>query len=140
MGLAAGKTMRECLGIYFRMKDHTFTGMRPYDSEPLESILKESFGTETVMADIKYPKVMVTGVLADRKPVELHLFRNYQSPSSILAIKHNSPYELPPPPEEQLLWHVGRATGAAPTYFRFVQSRFLIFYYINPCIIFSFGL
>lgn len=120
LGLASGKTMKECLCLYFRMKEHTFLGIRPYDSEPLETILKDSFGTETVMADIKHPKVMVTAALADRKPVELHLFRNYQSPSSILGIKHDSPYELPPPPKEQLLWHVGRATGAAPTYFRFV--------------------
>lgn len=118
LGLASGKSMKECLCLYFRMKELTFVGMRPYGSEQLENILKESFGTDTVMADIKDPKLLITGVLADRKPVELHLFRNYQSPSDILSIKHDSPYELPPPPEEQLLWHVGRATGAAPTYFR----------------------
>lgn len=118
LGLACGKSMKECLCLYFQMNKLTFVGIRPYRSEPLENILKESFGEETVMADVKYPKLMITGVLADRKPVELHLFRNYQSPSDILGIKHDSPYELPQPPEEQLLWHVGRATGAAPTYFR----------------------
>lgn len=122
LGLASGKSMKECLCLYFRMKELTFVGMRPYSSEPLENILKESFGEETVMADIKYPKLLITGVLADRKPVELHLFRNYQSPNDILGIKHDSPYELPSPPEEQLLWHVGRATGAAPTYFRYVLA------------------
>ncbi|KAF2880119.1 hypothetical protein ILUMI_26054 [Ignelater luminosus] len=124
LGLASGKTMKECLCLYFRMKELTFVGMRPYPSEALENILKESFGTETVMTDIKKPKLLITGVLADRKPVELHLFRNYQSPNDILGVKHDSPYELPPPPEEQLLWHVGRATGAAPTYFR-AFGRFL---------------
>lgn len=118
LGIASGKTMKECLCLYFRIKELTFVGMRPYASEPLENILKETFGAETVMADIMHPKVMVTGVLADRKPVELHLFRNYQSPNDILGVKHDSPYELPLPPEEQYVWQVGRATGAAPTYFR----------------------
>lgn len=118
LGIASGKTMKECLCLYFRMKELTFVGFRPYPSEALEKVLKESFGEETVMADIKEPKLLITGVLADRKPVELHLFRNYECPSDILGIEHDSDYELPPPPEEQLLWHVGRATGAAPTYFR----------------------
>lgn len=118
LGIATGKTMKECLCLYFRMKELTFVGGRPYPSEALETVLKETFGTETVMTDITQPKLIITGVLADRKPVELHIFRNYQSASHILNITHDSPYELPHPPEEQLLWHVGRATGAAPTYFR----------------------
>ncbi|KAJ8957044.1 hypothetical protein NQ314_006603 [Rhamnusium bicolor] len=118
IGIASGKTMKECLCLYFRLKEVTFVGKRPYSSESLENILKETFGTDTVMSDIKYPRVMVTGVLADRKPVELHLFRNYTSPNDILEVVHDSPYELPPPPEEQYVWEVGRATGAAPTYFR----------------------
>lgn len=118
LGIASGKTMKECLCLYFRMKEETFVGHRPYGSEALETVLQESFGTETVMTDITHPKLIITGTLADRQPVELHLFRNYQSANDILKIKHDSPYELPSPPEEQLLWHVGRATGAAPTYFR----------------------
>lgn len=121
LGLASGKTLHEILCLYFRMKEHTFVGSRPYPSEALEKILKECFGPDTVMADIKYPKLLITGVLADRKPVELHLFRNYDSPSNILQVEHNGPYDLPAPPEEQLLWHVGRATGAAPSYFRRVK-------------------
>ncbi|KAF5307036.1 hypothetical protein FQR65_LT07179 [Abscondita terminalis] len=124
LGIASGKTMKECLCLYFRMKEQTFVGIRPYPSEALENVLKETFGSETVMTDIKHPKLIITGCLADRKPIEQHLFRNYQSPSDILNVKHDSPYELPPPPEEQLLWHVGRATGAAPTYFR-AFGRFL---------------
>lgn len=122
LGIASGKTMKECLCLYFRMKELTFVGSRPYPSEALENVLKDSFGTETVMTDIKEPKLIITGVLADRKPVELHIFRNYQSANDILNVKHDSPYELPPPPKEQLIWHVGRATGAAPTYFRYVDD------------------
>lgn len=42
-------------------------------------------GTETVMADIEHPKLMILAVLADRKPLDLHMFRNYQSPQEILS-------------------------------------------------------
>lgn len=121
LGIASGKTMKECQCLYFRLKEKTFIGSRPYCSENLENVMKETFGSETVMSDIRHPKVMVTGVLADRKPAELHLFRNYNSPNDILGVKHDSIYELPPPPDEQFVWQVGRATGAAPTYYRIFQ-------------------
>ncbi|VVD00884.1 unnamed protein product [Leptidea sinapis] len=61
------------------MKEYAFVGSRPYPSEALETILKDCLGTETVMADIEHPKLMVLAILADRKPVDLHIFRNYQS-------------------------------------------------------------
>lgn len=118
LAIATGKSMKECLCLYFRLKELTFVGYRPYKTDVLESILQDTFGAETYMSDIKYPKVMVTGVLADRKPVELHLFRNYASASDLLNVPYTSPFVKPPQPEEQLIWEVGRATGAAPTYFR----------------------
>nr|CAD7426915.1 unnamed protein product [Timema monikensis] len=118
LGLAAGKTLKECLYIYFRMKDLAFVGARPYSSEPLENMLKECLGSDSVMATVTHPKVMITGVLADRKPVDLHLFRNYPSPSTLLIIEPNGLFRPPPPPEEQLMWRAARATGAAPSYFR----------------------
>jgi len=34
------------------------------------------------MSEREYPRVMVTGVLADRMPAELHLFRNYDIPGA----------------------------------------------------------
>nr|CAD7458429.1 unnamed protein product [Timema tahoe] len=118
LGLAAGKTLKECLYIYFRMKDLAFVGARPYSSEPLENMLKECLGSDSVMASVTHPKVMITGVLADRKPVDLHLFRNYPSPSTLLIIEPNGLFRPPPLPEEQLMWRAARATGAAPSYFR----------------------
>ncbi|XP_056648135.1 85/88 kDa calcium-independent phospholipase A2 isoform X1 [Diorhabda sublineata] len=124
LAIATGKTMKECLCLYFLLKEQVFVGIRPYSSECLENILKDTFGTDTVMSSIKHPRVMVTGVLADRKPVELHLFRSYTSPNDILEVTHDSRYELPDPPDKQLIWEVGRATGAAPTYFR-AFGRFL---------------
>ncbi|XP_073841734.1 85/88 kDa calcium-independent phospholipase A2-like isoform X2 [Musca autumnalis] len=120
LGLGCGKTMRQCMGLYMRMKEQCFVGSRPYPSEIFESILKDNLGEFTVMTDIKHPKVMVTGVMADRKPVDLHLFRSYQSASDILGIVTPiTNRRIPPPdPKDQLVWRAARATGAAPSYFR----------------------
>ena len=124
LGLAAGKSLKECQALYFRLKEEAFVGMRPYNSEPFEKILKECLGPERVMTDIKRLKVMITGVLADRKPVDLHLFRNYDSPSLLMNIPTSTKFKETLPPEEQLLWKAARATGAAPSYFR-AFGRFL---------------
>ncbi|XP_059614992.1 85/88 kDa calcium-independent phospholipase A2 isoform X2 [Phlebotomus argentipes] len=126
LGLATGKTMRQCMCLYLRMKDQAFVGSRPYPSEFLEAVLKDNLGEFTVMSDIVAPKIMVTGVMADRKPVDLHLFRNYKSASDILGIvTPTNNRRIPPPiPEEQLVWRAARATGAAPSYFR-AFGRFL---------------
>lgn len=52
----------------------------------VENVLKDSLGEYTVMSEIKHPKLMVSAVIADRKPVDLHLFRNYKPASDILGI------------------------------------------------------
>lgn len=126
LGLAAGKSLHECLCLYFRMKDITFVGKRPYASEPLEQLLKECYGPNTVMAEISHPKLLITGLLADRKPVDLHIFRNYMSPSEILGNDEyaNSMFVKPTHFQEQLVWRAARASGAAPTYFS-AFGRFL---------------
>ena len=124
LGLAAGKSLRECQALYFRIKQDAFVPSRPYTSENLEKVLKDCLGTDTVMADIKKPKLIITGVLADRKPVDLHLFRNYESPSSLLNVPVSTKFKPIHGPEEQLLWKAARATGAAPSYFR-AFGRFL---------------
>ncbi|XP_046659863.1 85/88 kDa calcium-independent phospholipase A2 isoform X3 [Homalodisca vitripennis] len=119
LALAAGKTLKDCLCLYFRMKENAFTGSKPYPSEPLENMLQQTLGSEAVMADIKHPKLMITGVLSDRKPVELHLFRNYLSPSELVdPTEPSGEYAAPPSMQEQLLWKAARASGAAPSYFR----------------------
>lgn len=124
LGLAAGKSLRECQALYFRIKENAFVGSRPYNSEGLEKVLKECLGANTVMANIQKPKIMITGVLADRKPVDLHLFRNYEAPSVILKLPENGMFKSTLSPQEQLLWKAARATGAAPSYFR-AFGRFL---------------
>ncbi|XP_053606881.1 85/88 kDa calcium-independent phospholipase A2 isoform X2 [Plodia interpunctella] len=138
LALSCGKSLRDCQRLYFRMKEHAFVGIRPYPSEALENMLKENLGTETVMSDIKHPKLCILAVLADRKPVDLHLFRNYRSAQDILD-EHNGTLSPraeasdqvsvvslppPPPPDHQLVWQAARASGAAPSYFR-ASGRYL---------------
>lgn len=71
--------------LYYNLKEKVFVGGRPYEAGPLEDILIKEFGKETVMSSIKSPRVMVTSTLADRLPPDLHLFRNYESPMSVLG-------------------------------------------------------
>ncbi|GFV00693.1 hypothetical protein TNCV_1385141 [Trichonephila clavipes] len=118
--LATGKTMRECRCLYFRLKDKVFVGVRPYDADLLETFLKNELGESTVMGDIVKPKLMVTATRGDRKPADLHIFRNYKSPLELLdhIEKDALTNEVLPNPKDQLIWQAARATGAAPTYFR----------------------
>ncbi|XP_029029786.1 85/88 kDa calcium-independent phospholipase A2 isoform X2 [Betta splendens] len=152
LAVVHGKSMEYLRCLYFRMKEQVFRGSRPYESAPLEDFLKKEFGENTRMSDVQYPRVMVTSVLADRHPGELHIFRNYNPPS----IQRVPPYattatfkpltvpegwededvlvvgytEEPPrkrrkvTDEEQLVWRAARSSGAAPTYFR-PMGRFL---------------
>ncbi|KAM9818922.1 85/88 kDa calcium-independent phospholipase A2 isoform 3-T5 [Syngnathus typhle] len=152
LAIVHGKSMEYLRCLYFRMKEQVFRGSRPYESAPLEDFLKKEFGENTKMADVQYPRVMVTSVLADRHPGELHIFRNYDPPS----FRRESPYAttatfkpLTIPQgwededlllvgytvepatkrrkvtdEEQLVWRAARSSGAAPTYFR-PMGRFL---------------
>lgn len=121
-----GKSMPYLRCLYFRMKEQVFKGSRPYESAPLEDFLKKEFGENTKMADVKYPRVMVTSVLADRHPGELHVFRNYDPPDTQRAPPYASTATFKPltTPEEQLVWRAARSSGAAPTYFR-PMGRFL---------------
>ncbi|KAM4612262.1 85/88 kDa calcium-independent phospholipase A2 isoform 2-T2 [Polymixia lowei] len=126
LAIVHGKSMEYLRCLYFRMKEQVFKGSRPYESAPLEDFLKKEFGENTKMAAIRYPRVMVTSVLADRHPGELHMFRNYDPPS----IHREPPYATTATfkplttPQEQLVWRAARSSGAAPTYFR-PMGRFL---------------
>uniref|UniRef100_A0A671W7Q1 phospholipase A2 n=1 Tax=Sparus aurata TaxID=8175 RepID=A0A671W7Q1_SPAAU len=126
LAIIHGKSMEYLRCLYFRMKEQVFRGSRPYESAPLEDFLKKEFGENTKMADVRYPRVMVTSVLADRHPGELHIFRNYDLPS----VHREPPYATTATfkpltiPQEQLVWRAARSSGAAPTYFR-PMGRFL---------------
>ncbi|XP_041641871.1 85/88 kDa calcium-independent phospholipase A2 isoform X2 [Cheilinus undulatus] len=126
LAIIHGKSMEYLRCLYFRMKEQVFKGSRPYESAPLEDFLKKEFGENTKMTDVQYPRVMVTSVLADRHPGELHIFRNYNPPS----VHREPPYATTATfkpltiPQEQLVWRAARSSGAAPTYFR-PMGRFL---------------
>lgn len=77
--------MQDVQSLYYNLKEKVFVGGRPYEAGPLEEILINEFGEDTVMSTIKSPRVMVTSTLADRLPPDLHLFRNYESPMSVLG-------------------------------------------------------
>ncbi|XP_035376998.1 85/88 kDa calcium-independent phospholipase A2 isoform X3 [Electrophorus electricus] len=126
LAIVHGKSMEYLRCLYFRMKEKVFKGSRPYESAPLEEFLKQEFGEDTKMTDIKHPKVMVTSVLADRHPGELHLFRNYDPPSLPRDPPYASTATFKPLtiPQEQAVWRAARSSGAAPTYFR-PMGRFL---------------
>ncbi|CAL8332477.1 unnamed protein product [Lota lota] len=126
LAIIHGKSMEYLRCLYFRMKEQVFKGSRPYESAPLEDFLKNEFGENTKMADIRYPRVMVTSVLADRHPGELHIFRNYDPPSLARVPPYASTATFKPltVPQEQLVWRAARSSGAAPTYFR-PMGRFL---------------
>uniref|UniRef100_A0A665SVH2 phospholipase A2 n=1 Tax=Echeneis naucrates TaxID=173247 RepID=A0A665SVH2_ECHNA len=126
LAIIHGKSMEYLRCLYFRMKEQVFKGSRPYESAPLEDFLKKEFGENTKMTDVEYPRVMVTSVLADRHPGELHIFRNYNPPS----VRREPPYATTATfkpltiPQEQFVWRAARSSGAAPTYFR-PMGRFL---------------
>uniref|UniRef100_A0A3P8YZP9 phospholipase A2 n=1 Tax=Esox lucius TaxID=8010 RepID=A0A3P8YZP9_ESOLU len=152
LAIVHGKNMEYLRCLYFRMKEQVFQGSRPYESAPLEDFLKKEFGEDTRMTDVRHPRVMVTSVLADRHPGELHLFRNYDPPSlprdpSYTATASFKPLTIPQgwededvlivgytlepakkrrkvTDQEQVVWRAARSSGAAPTYFR-PMGRFL---------------
>ncbi|XP_076841164.1 85/88 kDa calcium-independent phospholipase A2 isoform X2 [Brachyhypopomus gauderio] len=126
LAIVHGKSMEYLRCLYFRMKEKVFKGSRPYESAPLEDFLKQEFGEDTKMTDIQHPKVMVTSVLADRHPGELHLFRNYDPPDLPRDPPYASTATFQPLtiPKEQPMWRAARSSGAAPTYFR-PMGRFL---------------
>lgn len=51
-----GKSLHECLCLYFRLKQLVFQGSKPYPSDVLENMLQETLGANTCMSDIKNPK------------------------------------------------------------------------------------
>ncbi|KAK4474754.1 hypothetical protein MN116_001878 [Schistosoma mekongi] len=78
--IISGKCLHCCRTLLFRFKDLVFRGKRPYPPEPLEMLMREEFGNDTVMTDLKTVRVAVTTLVSDRCPPMLHMFRNYKSP------------------------------------------------------------
>ncbi|XP_002119484.2 85/88 kDa calcium-independent phospholipase A2-like [Ciona intestinalis] len=132
MALVMGKSAIEAQRLYFRFKDKVFVGSRPYNSEPMEDFLKKEFGEDTTMESLQHgPRLLITAALADRKPIHLHLFRNYNLTDPISKSSKTKSFSKKLSDAEmkkltcdatssskQLLWEAARSSGAAPTYFR----------------------
>ncbi|XP_045595679.2 85/88 kDa calcium-independent phospholipase A2 isoform X1 [Procambarus clarkii] len=120
--LCSGKSVQDVQSLYYNLKEKVFIGGRPYVAGPLEEILIKEFGEDTMMSSIKSPRVMISSTLADRLPPDLHLFRNYESPMSVLGIQENNVFMTTQAPDKQKMWLAARCSGAAPTYFRCGKS------------------
>ena len=58
----AGKSLKEMRQLYFKMKDQVFSNDRfgfGYNTEVLEKLLIEEFGTELRMSDVTFPRYML---------------------------------------------------------------------------------
>ena len=80
--------------------------------------VKESFisvfGADTVMADVEYPRIIITSTLADRIPCELHLVTNYGEPRNGQK-----------GPKERKVWEAALMTTAAPVYLKPFEGKFI---------------
>lgn len=133
--LAMGMSIDEIRCMYFRFKEKVLTGDKPYSSEALESVIKETTGTELRMKDVmkKFGNYLIVPTcIANRRPMKLHKFRSYPSVVEIFAESGNKHLieQLLPDHDKDLknyckyesrnmhIWEACRASGAAPTYFR----------------------
>lgn len=58
--------------------------------------------------------------LIDRRPVDLHIFRNYVSPQALMGETEKCPQD-----PNQFVWETAKVTGAAPSYFRLDNDKFI---------------
>ncbi|EJW76905.1 hypothetical protein WUBG_12185, partial [Wuchereria bancrofti] len=106
-------SLKRCQNLYLRIKDELFVGRRPYSDKVIESFLCEIFGEETMMAQLRSKKVIVTASCVQKNPPLLKLFRNYTLPVSKAENKALGFDD----PCENLVWKCARYSSAAPTFF-----------------------
>eukprot|EP00063_Salmo_salar_P011094 XP_013985929.1 PREDICTED: 85/88 kDa calcium-independent phospholipase A2-like [Salmo salar] len=135
LAIIHGKDMEYLRCLYFRMKEQVFKGSRPYESAPLEDFLKKEFGENTMMTDVRHPRVSVlfgecvsgpavfpSGggmsvcvVVSGWEDEDVLIVGYTQEPAKKLRKVTD---------QEQVVWRAARSSGAAPTYFR-PMGRFL---------------
>lgn len=105
LALSLGKSVEYCRGLMFKLRNKLFTGYKTFDPEALHKFLKKEFGEVVTLSEIKFGRIMVTGICGERQPPELRLFRNFVSARTIL----NQPTDMGFDHHGQYAWHVARA-------------------------------
>ena len=98
----------------FNLSEYVVTGNTPFSSEKMEQCLKETLGDDIKMDSVKKPRVIVTAVLGEKDPPQLHLMCNFGEPRDDL-----------PGPSERKVWEAARASSAAPIYFEPFQETLI---------------
>ena len=83
-------------------------------TEAIIETVKSQLGADTLMADVKYPRMIVTTTLADRIPCDLHLITNYGEARNGQK-----------GPSERKVWEAAIMAAAAPMYFKPFEGKFL---------------
>lgn len=110
LGLTHAKVPPElCRLLSLKGSEHIFKGTPTFPTEAVEKYLKEAYGQNLGLADAEKPRVIITSVLADKNPPELHLFRNYGD------------FEE----GDRKVWECARASSAAPLYFDPFEEKFI---------------
>ena len=100
----AKKSLVEMRQLYFKLRHEVFSHSRGgfgYNTEALEKIFKESFGT-TLMSDVQHPKVLIGAVYKKTTNLQLHFFNNC----------FDDEFSTQP------VWKVARYTSAGPMFFK----------------------
>ena len=113
-----GKTTLETCLVMALTENVQLLGGPGIDQTKRTELAKETFisafGADTVMADIEYPRIIITSTLADRIPCELHLVTNYGEPRNGQK-----------GPKERKAWEAGLMTTAAPVYMKPFEGKFI---------------
>ena len=83
-------------------------------TEEITKTVVSHLGSNTLMADVVYPRMIVTTTLADRIPCELHLVTNYGEARNGQK-----------GPSERKVWEAAMMTSSVPMYFKPFEGKFL---------------
>ena len=100
--------------VVYKIITDVFAESKSKRGDKMKEYLQEILPEDFCMAKVQCPRVIITSILADRRPCKLHLMTNYgDARDEQLG------------PQERKVWEAGRATSAAPHYFPPFNKYFL---------------